>query len=151
MPLNSEKLPQWHSQNLKQVPQNFMKVFYADVIMVIMSYRKINIVSEKIINYRVTSPGSHCCQIRTWVEKDLEFQLYTISKTRTRSCRYFFFTWSWHLVVLYEQCRIKRYYFVMYNTFVWKIEKLLNAVSKNVCILFSACSVFCYYLITPSM
>ena len=27
------------------------------------SYRKINIASEKIINYRVTSPSNHCCQI----------------------------------------------------------------------------------------
>ena len=28
------------------------------------SCRKVNIASEKIINYKVTSPNNHCCQIR---------------------------------------------------------------------------------------
>ena len=28
------------------------------------SYRKINIASEKVVNYRVTSPSNHFCQIR---------------------------------------------------------------------------------------
>ena len=27
------------------------------------SYKAINITGEKIINYRVTSPSNHCCQI----------------------------------------------------------------------------------------
>ena len=27
------------------------------------SFREINIASEKIINYKVTSPSYHCCQI----------------------------------------------------------------------------------------
>ena len=56
---------QGRSENLKQVPQNLMKAFNADnVIMtsqLMTSYRKINIASEKIVNYRVTSPSNHCC------------------------------------------------------------------------------------------
>ena len=37
-----------------------------DVILssqVMTSYMNINVVSESIINYRVTSPSNHCCQI----------------------------------------------------------------------------------------
>ena len=30
---------------------------------IMTSYRKIKITSEKIVNYRVTSPSNHCCQI----------------------------------------------------------------------------------------
>ena len=52
---------------MKQVPQNFMKAFNVDDIIVtpqlLTSYKKINIVSEKIINYRVTSQSHNCCQI----------------------------------------------------------------------------------------
>ena len=60
---------QGRSQNLKHVPQNFIKTFNVDDVTVtyhlMTSYRKINIASEKIINYRVTSPSNdHCCQIK---------------------------------------------------------------------------------------
>ena len=53
---------QGHSQNLKQVPQNFTKNVCVDDVTLIFqlmtSYRKINIASEKIINYRVPErPG----------------------------------------------------------------------------------------------
>ena len=43
------------SQNLKQAPQNFMKVFDIDDVtlksLIMTSYRKINIASEKILCY----------------------------------------------------------------------------------------------------
>ena len=55
------------SQNLKQVPQNFMEAFNVDDVtltfQLMTSYRKINIARENIVNYRVTSPSNHCCQI----------------------------------------------------------------------------------------
>ena len=58
---------QGHSQNLKKVPQNFMKALNVDSVTLttqaMTSYRKINIESEKIINYRVISPSIYCCQI----------------------------------------------------------------------------------------
>ena len=42
-----------------------MKVFNVDNItmtsQIMPSYKKINIASEKILNYRVTSPNNHCC------------------------------------------------------------------------------------------
>ena len=60
---------QGRSQNFNQVPQNFMKVFNVDNVTQISqirkSCRKINIASEKIINYRITFPNNHCCQIDT--------------------------------------------------------------------------------------
>ena len=34
-----------------------------------VSYRKINITREKIIDYRVTSPSNHCCQINIIVQE----------------------------------------------------------------------------------
>ena len=50
-------MQQGHRQNLKQVPQNFMKAFNVDDVtltsQITTSYRKINIASEKIVNYRV--------------------------------------------------------------------------------------------------
>ena len=53
------------SQNLKQVPQNFMKTFNVDDVTLtsylMISYRKINSASEKIINYKVTFPSNHHC------------------------------------------------------------------------------------------
>ena len=58
---------QGRSQNLNQVPQNFMKALNLDDVtltsQIMTSYRKIKITSEKIVNYRVTSPSNHCCQI----------------------------------------------------------------------------------------
>ena len=55
-------------QNLKEVPQNFMKVLNVDDVtlssQIMASQRKVNIASEKIINYRVTSPSNNICQIR---------------------------------------------------------------------------------------
>ena len=61
------KFEQGRSQNFKQVPQNFMKIFNVDDVtltsQIMTSYRKINIASEKIINYRFTYPSNHCCQI----------------------------------------------------------------------------------------
>ena len=52
---------------VKQVPQNFMKAFNVDDITLtshlMTSYRKINITSKKIVNYRVTSPSNHYCQV----------------------------------------------------------------------------------------
>ena len=58
---------QGDSQNIKQVSQNFMKALNVDdaslTSQLMTSYRKINITSEKIINYSVTSPSNHCCQI----------------------------------------------------------------------------------------
>ena len=72
MLLRSKKglsLPQGRSQNLKQVPQNFMKTFNVGGVtltsQLMTSYsKKINMASEKIINYEVTSPSNHrCCQI----------------------------------------------------------------------------------------
>ena len=59
---------QGHSQNLKQVPQNFTKNVCIDDVtptfQLMTWYRKINIVSKKIINYRVSSPSTHqYCQI----------------------------------------------------------------------------------------
>ena len=59
---------QGRSQNLKQGPQDFIKTFCVDDVMVtsqlMTPYRKINIASKKIINYCVSSPSNHyCCQI----------------------------------------------------------------------------------------
>ena len=59
---------QGHSQNLKQVPQNFTKnVCIDDVTLtfqLMTSYRKIHVAGKKIINYRVSSPSNHdYCQI----------------------------------------------------------------------------------------
>ena len=58
---------QGHSQNFKKVPQNFIKALNVDSVtpttQPMASYRKINIESEKIINYRVISPSIDCCQI----------------------------------------------------------------------------------------
>ena len=58
---------QGRSQNFKQVYPSFMKVFNIDDVtltsQIKKSYRKINIANEKIINYRVTFPSIHCCQI----------------------------------------------------------------------------------------
>ena len=56
------------SENLKQVPQNFMKTFNVEYVTLtahlMTSYKKINIASIKIINYRATSPDNHhYCQI----------------------------------------------------------------------------------------
>ena len=64
---------QRHSQNLKQVPQNCMKTFNVDEVTLISQlmtlYRKINIASEKIINYKVTFPSNHhCFQINVIVQ-----------------------------------------------------------------------------------
>ena len=57
---------QGRRENLKHVPQNFSKVFNIDDVsltwQLMASYRKINIASQKIVNYRVTSPSNHCCQ-----------------------------------------------------------------------------------------
>ena len=50
-------MQQGRRQNLKQVPQNFMKAFNVDDVtltsQITTSHRKINIASEKIVNYRV--------------------------------------------------------------------------------------------------
>ena len=58
---------QGSNQNLKQVSQNSMKAFHVNDVtlkfQVMASYRKINIASENIINYRVTSTINQCCQI----------------------------------------------------------------------------------------
>ena len=56
------------SQNLEVVPQNFMKTFNVEDVTLtshlMTPYREINIASENIMNYRVTSPSNHhCCQI----------------------------------------------------------------------------------------
>ena len=55
------------------------------------SHKKINIASE---NYRVTFPSNHCCQISIIVELRPETSdliiLFSISKARTRSCKYLF-------------------------------------------------------------
>ena len=57
-------MKQGHTENLKQIPQNFMKVFKVDDVSqrshLMSSYRKINIASEKVINYRGTSLSNHC-------------------------------------------------------------------------------------------
>ena len=57
-------MKQRRSQNLKQAPQNFVKVFNVDYVILtsqlMTSHNKFNISSE---NYRVTSPSNHCCQI----------------------------------------------------------------------------------------
>ena len=100
-------------------PKTLWKFFTLMSYRIIMSYRKINIVSEKIINYRVTSPSNHYCQIRTWVEKDLEFRLYTISKTRTHSCQYLFYV---------KLCSLNRfkvlYVYVNVTVLIWqKVNK----------------------------
>ena len=63
---------QRRSQNLKRVPQNFMKTFNVEYITLasnlMTSYTKINIASEKIMNYKVTSTSNHqCCQINAIV------------------------------------------------------------------------------------
>ena len=53
------------SQNLKQVPQNFIKTFCVDNVTLTSQLmtlcRRINIASEKITNYRVSSPRNHHC------------------------------------------------------------------------------------------
>ena len=58
---------------MKQVPQNFMKAFNVDDVMLtsqlMMLYRKVNITSENIINYRATSPSNHCCRISIIVQE----------------------------------------------------------------------------------
>ena len=63
---------QERSQNLKQVPQKFMKAFTVDDVTasskLMTPYRKINIARQKIINYRVTSPSNYLCQIRITVQ-----------------------------------------------------------------------------------
>ena len=54
-------------QNLKQVPHNFIKVFYVDDVTlssyIMTSKRKVNIASETIRNYRVSSSSNLLCQI----------------------------------------------------------------------------------------
>ena len=55
--------------NLKQVPQNFMKVSIVNDVQ--LKSWKINIVSEKLIDYRVTSPS--IVKLASWFEKNLEF------------------------------------------------------------------------------
>ena len=96
------------SQNLKQVPQNFMKAFNVDDIILIYqllaSYKKINIASEEIINYRVTSQSHNCCQISI------------IVRERTGISVIFFF--------LFLRCHSK-------------IFKLLEPVYSSACILTS--------------
>ena len=56
---------QGRSQNLKQVPQNFMRTFNVDNVtlayQLMTLYRKFNIASEKIINNKMTSPSNHHC------------------------------------------------------------------------------------------
>ena len=61
-------------QNLKQTPENFLKTFNVEEVALtshlMKTYREINIASEKIINYRVTSPSNHhCCQINIIVRE----------------------------------------------------------------------------------
>ena len=50
-----------------------MKFFNIDEVTltskIMISYRKTNIASEKIRNYRVTSPDNHCCQISILAEE----------------------------------------------------------------------------------
>ena len=75
--------------NLKQVPQNFMKVSIVNDVQ--LKSWEINIVSEKIINYRVTSRS--IVKLASWFEKNLEFwynTLCSLSKTRTCSLLYLF-------------------------------------------------------------
>ena len=52
---------QGSNQNLKQVSQNSMKAFHVDDVtlrfQLMASYRKINIASENIIDYRVYFPN----------------------------------------------------------------------------------------------
>ena len=50
-------------KNFKQVPQ------------IMASYSKTNIASEKIINYKVTSPSNHCCQISVIVGEKPEISI----------------------------------------------------------------------------
>ena len=83
------KTIQGRSQNLKQVPQNFMKVFDVDevtqTLQVMTSYREINIATENILSYSYFKFTSQ-------LEKDWNFgYVFSISKTRTRSCQSFFF------------------------------------------------------------
>ena len=68
------ELTQECGQNLKQVPQNFVRTFNVEDVTLtshlMTSYRRINIASEKNINYRVTSPSSHhCCKINIIVRE----------------------------------------------------------------------------------
>ena len=67
---HNRKINQGRSQNLKQVLQNFMKTFNVEDVALtshlMMSYRKINVASETMINDIVTSPSN-----RHW--KKLEF------------------------------------------------------------------------------
>ena len=51
---------QGQSQKSTQVPQSFMKAFKVDDVI-----QEINIASETIINYRVTSPSNHSLR-KTW-------------------------------------------------------------------------------------
>ena len=57
------ELTQECCQNLKQVPQNFMKTFNVEDVTLtshlMTPYRRITIASEKNKNYRVTSPSNH--------------------------------------------------------------------------------------------
>ena len=56
-----------------KISQNFMKAFSVDGVrlkpQLMAPYRKINIASEKIINYRVTYLSNHCCQISITVRE----------------------------------------------------------------------------------
>ena len=56
---------QERSQNMKQFPENFMKDFNVDdapqASQLMTLYKKINIASKKLINYRVTSASNNCC------------------------------------------------------------------------------------------
>ena len=67
---------QGRSQNLKQVPQTFMEVFnLGDVRLasqLMMSYRKINITKEKIVNYRVPIVITDV-KLASYSKKGLEF------------------------------------------------------------------------------
>ena len=54
---NRNGISQNNGNNLKQMPQNFMKVSHGDDVTLaskaLTSYKKCNIASEKITNYRV--------------------------------------------------------------------------------------------------
>ena len=86
-------LNQRRSQNSKQVPQNFMKVFNIDgaasVLRLMTSYRRLDIASEKEVNWRVASLTNQSCQISIIVEERLVIlviiHFFSISKTRPSS------------------------------------------------------------------
>ena len=86
------------SQNLKQVPQNFMKFVHVDDVTLTSQlttpYRKINNAIENITNYRVTSPSNYCCQISIIVRErpgtSVMIHFFSFFKARTRSPLYFF-------------------------------------------------------------